>query len=33
VTALQMAEFIVWFAGNGHKVMNGKVVPVAMSNP
>lgn len=29
----QMADFMVWFALNAHKVMNGKVVPVALSNP
>lgn len=28
-----MAEFIAWFALNGHKVMNGKIIPVASSNP
>lgn len=28
-----MAEFIAWFALNGCKVMNGKILPVALSNP
>jgi NAD(P)-dependent dehydrogenase (short-subunit alcohol dehydrogenase family) len=33
VTAADMAEFISWFAMNGCKFFNGKVLPVAMSNP
>lgn len=33
VTAAQMSEFIAWFATHGHRVMNGKIVPVALSNP
>jgi short-subunit dehydrogenase len=33
VTAEGMAEFIAWFAINGCKFFNGKVLPVAMSNP
>ena len=28
-----MAEFIGDFALNGHKFMNGKIIPVALSNP
>jgi 3-oxoacyl-[acyl-carrier protein] reductase len=28
-----MAEFICDFALNGHKFINGKVIPVAISNP
>jgi NAD(P)-dependent dehydrogenase (short-subunit alcohol dehydrogenase family) len=33
VTAKQMAEFICDFAINGNKFINGKVIPVAISNP
>jgi short-subunit dehydrogenase len=33
VDALEMAEFIAGFALNGHKYMNGKIVPVALNNP
>lgn len=33
VNAREMAEFIVGFALNGHKFFNGKVLPVAISNP
>jgi NAD(P)-dependent dehydrogenase (short-subunit alcohol dehydrogenase family) len=33
LTAAEMAEFISWFAVNGCKYFNGKVLPVAMSNP
>jgi Short-chain dehydrogenases of various substrate specificities len=33
VTAAEMAEFISWFAMNGSKFFNGKVLPVAFSNP
>jgi len=33
VTAAEMAEFISWFAENGGKFFNGKVLPVAFSNP
>lgn len=33
VSAKTMAGFITWFALHGHRVMNGKVVPVALSNP
>lgn len=33
VTSETMAKFIVWFGLNGHQVMNGKVIPVALSNP
>lgn len=29
----EMAAFIVWFASNGHKFFNGKVLPVAITNP
>jgi short-subunit dehydrogenase len=33
VTAKQMAEFICDFARNGNKFFNGKVIPVAITNP
>lgn len=33
VNSAEMAEFISWFAINGSKFFNGKVLPVAMSNP
>ncbi len=33
VSAAEMAEFIVDFALRGHKYFNGKVIPVAISNP
>jgi len=33
VTAREMAEFIVWFAINGRKFFNGKVIPVALNDP
>jgi NAD(P)-dependent dehydrogenase (short-subunit alcohol dehydrogenase family) len=33
VNAKQMAEFISGFALTGHKFFNGKILPVAMSNP
>lgn len=33
VTAEGMAEFIAWFAINGSKFFNGKVLPVSFSNP
>jgi hypothetical protein len=33
VSALEMAEFIVDFAMNGHKYFNGKIIPVSLSNP
>jgi short-subunit dehydrogenase len=33
VSAAEMAEFIVDFAMKGHKYFNGKVIPVALSNP
>jgi NAD(P)-dependent dehydrogenase (short-subunit alcohol dehydrogenase family) len=28
-----MSEFISWFALNGHKFFNGKILPVALGNP
>lgn len=33
VSAKSMAEYICWFSINGHKFFNGKVLPVAASNP
>jgi 3-oxoacyl-[acyl-carrier protein] reductase len=33
LTASQMAEYISWFAVNGHQFFNGKVIPVAVSTP
>ncbi len=33
VNTTEMAEFISWFAINGSKIFNGKVLPVALSNP
>lgn len=33
VSARSMAEYISWFSLNGHNYFNGKVLPVAASNP
>jgi len=33
VTPVEMAEFITYFARNGSKFFNGKIIPVALSNP
>jgi short-subunit dehydrogenase len=33
VKAKEMADFICDFASKGHKFINGKVIPVALSNP
>jgi short-subunit dehydrogenase len=33
VTAESMAEFITWFAINGSRFFNGKVIPVALTTP
>lgn len=33
LTAEDVASYIVWFAKNGSKFFNGKVIPVAISNP
>lgn len=33
LSAAQMAEFIVDFAGKGHYYMNGKIIPVSLSTP
>lgn len=32
-SAVEMAEYIVNFAINGHKYFNGKIIPVASTNP
>jgi hypothetical protein len=29
----EMAEFVMDFALNAHRFMNGKIIPVALSNP
>jgi NAD(P)-dependent dehydrogenase (short-subunit alcohol dehydrogenase family) len=29
----EMADFVVWFALNGHQFFNGKILPVAISTP
>ncbi len=33
VDAKDMGEFIAYFAKNGHKLFNGKILPVAVKNP
>ncbi len=33
VNAQNIAEFIIYFAENGHRFFNGKVLPVALGNP
>jgi NAD(P)-dependent dehydrogenase (short-subunit alcohol dehydrogenase family) len=33
VKPAQMAEFITYFAVNGNRFFNGKILPVAVSNP
>ena len=33
LSASKIAEFIAWFALNGHKYFNGKILPVALSVP
>lgn len=33
LTSMEMAEFVSWFAVNGMKFFNGKVLPVALSTP
>ena len=33
LSAFEMAEFIAWFAVNGHKYFNGKILPVALTTP
>jgi NAD(P)-dependent dehydrogenase (short-subunit alcohol dehydrogenase family) len=33
VSAVEMGEFVADFALNGHKFFNGKILPVAVSNP
>jgi NAD(P)-dependent dehydrogenase (short-subunit alcohol dehydrogenase family) len=33
MTDSEMAKFVAWFAVNGNKFFNGKVLPVALSSP
>ncbi|MEM1122345.1 MAG: SDR family oxidoreductase, partial [Bacteroidota bacterium] len=33
VTSASMADYLAWFALNGHHFHNGKVIPVAVSTP
>jgi NAD(P)-dependent dehydrogenase (short-subunit alcohol dehydrogenase family) len=33
LTSLEMGEYVAWFAVNGHKYFNGKILPVAVSTP
>lgn len=33
ITAENMSEFVEWFAYNGNKYFNGKILPVSVSNP
>ena len=33
VDASGMADFVSWFALNGHKYFNGKILPVSVTNP
>ena len=33
VEAREIAPFIAYFALNGHRFMNGKIIPVALNNP
>jgi 3-oxoacyl-[acyl-carrier protein] reductase len=33
LTASEIAPFIAYFALNGHKFMNGRIIPVALGNP
>lgn len=33
LTAAEMGEWVAWFAVNGHRFFNGKVLPVALSTP
>ena len=33
VSAKEMAEFIAYFALNGHKFFNGKILPIALTQP
>lgn len=33
IIASEMAEWIAWFAINGHNYFNGKIIPVALSTP
>jgi len=33
MTSTSMAEYLAWFALNGHRFHNGKIIPVAISTP
>ncbi|MBK9292665.1 MAG: SDR family oxidoreductase [Bacteroidetes bacterium] len=33
LSAGEMADFVAWFAINGHKYFNGKILPVSLSTP
>ena len=33
LTSQQMGEYVAWFAMNGRKFFNGKILPVALSTP
>jgi 3-oxoacyl-[acyl-carrier protein] reductase len=33
LSATEMAEYVGWFAINGHRFFNGKILPVALSTP
>jgi len=33
LSAVEMAGFVSWFAANGQKFFNGKVLPVSVANP
>lgn len=33
LTAAEMGELVSWFAVNGHRFFNGKILPVALSTP
>ncbi len=33
LTSAEMGEYVSWFAVNGHKYFNGKVLPVAITTP
>ena len=33
VSSSDMGDFVAWFAGNGHRFFNGKILPVSVSTP
>ncbi len=33
LSATEMGEFVAWFAVNGHRFFNGKILPVSVSTP